>query len=68
MSVTTCFMSGFSHVPTITSVKPMKSSLGLSQNKTIADEVSKAGGAIIDANQPLDLVVDEILEKIHTAE
>jgi hypothetical protein len=46
----------------------MKSSLGLSQNKTIADEVSKAGGAIIDANQPLDLVVDEILEKIHTAE
>ena len=35
------------------------------QNKTIADEVSQAGGVVVDANQPLNEVVEVILANLN---
>jgi dephospho-CoA kinase len=36
----------------------------IDQNKTIVEEVSNSGGIVVDANQPLDRVVDDILDRL----
>jgi hypothetical protein len=36
------------------------------QNKIIVNDVSEAGGIIINAGQPLDKVVDDILNEVHS--